>query len=552
MRDRVLSVKDAAEAIDPSVPTDRFADLFVGVSPGTPQAAERLAAGLHTLEMVRTEELRTTGSAAARAEQLALTLHRPDLQMRARLIRADVLRRDGDAAESGRIAQQVNAWATEQGDAYLIARSHLLLAGFFRHVGDLADALTHAVQAVAHTEPDVPARLRARHLQVLAMMLHENGSPEESQRRAEQAHDIAAAAGDHEMVLQILNNMAYSAYENGEEERVQELLAELQAVSARHGLTLGAHILDTVARIELSRGNYAEAEAALHPVLTGDAEYLISEGMMLATALLTAAEAQRLRGDFPAAQATLDRAALLCDARGVVAGRAHVRHAQAQLYAATGRYREAYEEFERFYAAMQSLLSAQREARARAMQAMFENEEARRDSARFRELAERDPLTGLYNRRYIDERLAILIEHAIRAGTPISAALVDLDHFKRVNDTLSHATGDAVLIQIAGLLADAAAGSAVAGRLGGEEFVLVFPDIGAEEAHRRCEQLREAIAAHDWQPITGRMTVTASLGLTTAANGQTSPSALLAAADRNLYAAKRTGRNRVMADPVTP
>ncbi|GAB1640652.1 diguanylate cyclase [Krasilnikovia sp. MM14-A1259] len=541
-----------AEEAGPAVPASRYADLFTGVSPGAPQADERLAAALHALEMVRIEEIRTTGPAAEYAEQLAVTLHRPDLQMRARLIRADVLRRDGDAAESGRIAQQVNAWATEHGDTAVLSRSHVLLAAFFRHVGDQADALSHAVQAVAYTEPDMPERIRARHLQFLAIMLHENGSPQESRRRAEQARDIARAAGDHEMVLQILNNLAYTAYEDGDDERVQALLVEIRSVSARHELTLGAHILDTIARIEMANGRYAEAEAVLRPILQGEAEYLISEGMMLATTLLTAAEAQRLRGDFPAAQATLDRAAQFCDTRGVVAGRAHVRHAQSQLYAATGRFREAYEEFERFYAATQSLQSAQREARARAMQAMFENEEARRDSVRFREMAERDPLTGLYNRRYIDERLAILIEDAARAGTRISAALVDLDHFKRVNDTLSHATGDAVLIQIAGLLADAASGSAVAGRLGGEEFVLVFPDTDTDEANRRCEQLRRAIATHDWEPTTGTLAVTASIGVTTVANGQSSPSALLAAADRNLYVAKRTGRNRVMTDPVTP
>jgi diguanylate cyclase (GGDEF)-like protein len=129
-------------------------------------------------------------------------------------------------------------------------------------------------------------------------------------------------------------------------------------------------------------------------------------------------------------------------------------------------------------------------------------------------------------------------------------ALVDLDHFKRINDTLSHATGDVVLQQVAALLAESVTGPAVAARLGGEEFLLILPDADLGEAVRRCEQLRQAIAVHTWTSVTGDIPVTASIGVTTVADGHSTPSALLAQADRNLYAAKRSGRNRVIADPA--
>ncbi|MEV6596814.1 GGDEF domain-containing protein [Actinoplanes sp. NPDC051346] len=84
----------------------------------------------------------------------------------------------------------------------------------------------------------------------------------------------------------------------------------------------------------------------------------------------------------------------------------------------------------------------------------------------------------------------------------------------------------------------------------GEEFVLVLPGVDADESVRRCERLRRSIAGHAWRPITGDLPVTASIGVTTVADGASTPSALLAAADRNLYAAKRSGRNRVVADPA--
>jgi diguanylate cyclase (GGDEF)-like protein len=165
-------------------------------------------------------------------------------------------------------------------------------------------------------------------------------------------------------------------------------------------------------------------------------------------------------------------------------------------------------------------------------------------------MANRDALTGLHNRRYIDEYLPPLLEQAAEHGAPLSAALVDLDHFKRVNDTLSHAAGDLVLEQVAALLADVAVDSGLVARLGGEEFLLVFPDTEADEAVRRCERLRRAIHEHLWRPVAGNIPVTASIGVTTVPNGRTTASALLAGADRNLYAAKRAGRNRVVADPA--
>ncbi|NJC71650.1 diguanylate cyclase [Planosporangium thailandense] len=536
----------AAAAAGTTTPAADIADLVARLSPRTPQLEARLTAALEAMETIPAERYRTVHAPAERAERLAVEIGRPDLQMRARLVRADVLRRDGDTVEAGRIAKQVNAWAAENDHQYLLARSHRNLAQFFRHVGDLADALAHAVQSVAHTEVSMPARIRAEHLATLAVVLDENGSPDEALRRAREALDIATAADEHEMSMRVLNNLAYTAYESGDREQARELVDQLRAIEARSGVPLDANALDTIARIEMMHGQYAEAEATLRPILDGSAVDLLTEGNALAGCLLTVAEAQRRRGAIDAAWATLDRAVEECEERKLASYRALIREERAELYAATGRFQEAYEEYVRFHVESQALQSARSEARARALQAVFETEEARRESIRFRELAERDALTGLYNRRYVDEHLAALLER----DAPLAAALIDLDYFKRVNDTLSHATGDLVLQQVADLLTEAAADDAVAARLGGEEFLLILPDTDADEAVRRCERLRRVIQGHPWRPITGDLPVTASIGVTAVAGGRCTPSALLAQADRNLYAAKRAGRNRVVADPA--
>ncbi|NJC71651.1 diguanylate cyclase [Planosporangium thailandense] len=501
------------------------------------------------METISADDLRTDAM-PTEVDRLAGELGRSDLQMRARLIRADILLQAGETAESGRLAQQVNAWATEHADARLLAGSHHLLAVFFHQVGDMADALAHADQCVTNSGADMPARVRARHLSMLAISLHGNGSPDEARQRFREALDVATAAGELKLSLQVLNNMAYTEYQAGNATDASALIPEMRAFETRYGVPLRPHYLDTIARIEMMHGRYAEAEATLRPVVNGSTEHLPTKGNPLAECLLTVAEAQRLSGDVDRAQQTLDRAVAVCDEYGLMSSRARVREQQAQLYAATGRYREAYEEYRRFHTEIEALQAAQREARARALQAVFETEEARRASERFRELAQRDALTGLYNRRFVDERLAVLLDGAAASRAPLSAALVDLDHFKRINDTLSHATGDVVLQQVAALLAAAVGGAEVAARLGGEEFLLILPDTDADEAVRRCERLRQAIHAHPWQPVTGEIPVSASIGVTTVVDGRSTPSALLAQADRNLYAAKRAGRNRVVADPA--
>jgi diguanylate cyclase (GGDEF)-like protein len=175
--------------------------------------------------------------------------------------------------------------------------------------------------------------------------------------------------------------------------------------------------------------------------------------------------------------------------------------------------------------------------------------EARQVAARYHEQARRDPLTGLHNRRYVDEQLAPAIARAGQAGTPLAVALVDLDHFKRINDTLSHHVGDQVLAVIAALLSDAQTQLAPAGftaRLGGEEFLLVLPDLGPEATAGGLDALRRTIRSHPWQDLTGELPVTVSVGAADADEGLGTSASLLAEADRRLYTAKRTGRDRVV------
>jgi diguanylate cyclase (GGDEF)-like protein len=170
----------------------------------------------------------------------------------------------------------------------------------------------------------------------------------------------------------------------------------------------------------------------------------------------------------------------------------------------------------------------------------------RRENAEAREQSRRDSLTASYNRRYLDERLvALLADPASRGAAGVCVALVDVDHFKQVNDTYGHMFGDRVLQRVVDVLAAALPAQAFCARYGGEEFALVLPRHELAEAVQVCEAARQRIASHHWRELDGALAVTVSAGVTHCAGPVTDPGGLIGTADSLLYAAKHSGRNAV-------
>jgi len=164
-------------------------------------------------------------------------------------------------------------------------------------------------------------------------------------------------------------------------------------------------------------------------------------------------------------------------------------------------------------------------------------------------LAVTDELTGLYNRRYFERHLSIMLAKAQEQGRDMALMLIDMDYFKSVNDTHGHDTGDAVLREFADRLRRNIRGVDLACRFGGEEFVVLMPDTDYRQAQGVAERVRNAVAEKSFDAGAGQpLTVTVSVGL--ALNEQTTdtPEMLLKRADVALYRAKREGRNRVVYD----
>jgi len=239
---------------------------------------------------------------------------------------------------------------------------------------------------------------------------------------------------------------------------------------------------------------------------------------------------------------------------------AHLHESLAGLLASRGQWRQAYEHLRSALdltrnpevAAVESAESQSPEGLRR------ELERLRRAHAEAREQSLRDSLTASYNRRYLDQRLDDLLASK-PTGTGLAVALVDLDFFKRVNDTHGHQLGDQVLQQVVEILQAGLPEGGFCARYGGEEFVLVMPDIGAAAAVVVCEAARARVEHHPWDQLVPGLQVTVSIGV--AHRDEGSPAGveypggperrisevpeLLMSADQLLYQAKRSGRNAV-------
>jgi two-component system, cell cycle response regulator len=452
----------------------------------------------------------------------------------------------GETEDGARTMREVRQWAQENHRALLQALAHRRLSALFRRVGDPALMLEHAVASVELLGADSDDVVRADHLLGLADALGASGSFDDSINRYHEASRLAQRCGDRYLQIAVLNNLAYTQYEAGQSEQAVATAERLRAEAAADGVPLQTHDADTIARAYTAVGRYDDAAAVIEPFCGAPDNGEDCDGLLMA--LLTLTEVRRLAGDFEAAQVALDRACELVERYRLTGRTIETLRERAELFAARGAYREAFETYREFHRAEVELRARERESRAHTLNAIFEAAEARRSSDYFRELSGRDPLTGMHNRRHMDSRLNQMLDDVRADGAVVTVGLVDLDHFKRINDTQSHAVGDQVLREVAALLQAAVedVDDGLAARMGGEEFLLLLPGLDRRAGLALLERLRNRIADYPWATVQEGVLVTASIGLASAPEDELERGALIAHADRNLYAAKRAGRNRVV------
>lgn len=169
-------------------------------------------------------------------------------------------------------------------------------------------------------------------------------------------------------------------------------------------------------------------------------------------------------------------------------------------------------------------------------------EELRKKNTILESISVKDPLTGVYNRRYMMDLLVHHILLSRKNFQPFCQGIVDIDHFKKINDTLGHLTGDDVLKEIATIIKSTVRSNDLVFRFGGEEFIILFPETSLEHANIVMQRIRTVIESHSFMGVP--WTVTASGGFTTLSDTD-SPDSMLKRSDELLYKAKADGRNRI-------
>ncbi len=469
--------------------------------------------------------------------------------------------------------------ARATGEVGIVARA-LALQGFISvRRGDLRGGITLVVAAADHADRSGDLQAQAEVAALRAVLSFFTGAYVEAVSEARAALRLADRHGDRDLrlfvrreicpvlgnlgaadlrdVLELTltlsegdpreqalshNDIATMLTEQGEIEparrALQQAFAHLEEVPEAHYAMAVLHITSAELRLGADdpRGALIDSRRALE-LLADDSH---PNPYLLGAAIQTEVTGLLALGNLDQAQ-QLGETTLARLGDRVPQTRGRILATLAQALHRAGRFEEAYDTLVR---AAQLEREAFRELADAHAELERRSNEMEGRQAQLRDEAERDWLTGLHNRRFLARQLDEL-NRRVRTG-PVSIAILDIDNFKAINDRFGHAVGDKVLVEVAGLLESQQGPNDILVRSGGEEFITVLPETDEHAAVARSEQVRARILGHDWSHFVSGLAVSVSIGV-----GFTTDSArlrsILEEADDHLYAAKRGGRNRVIA-----
>ena len=440
--------------------------------------------------------------------------------------------------------------------------AHGGLSMVYSDLGDTASSLEHQLEALALQRQQADPVGLGNALTNISVDYRDLGQLDESARCCLEALEIARSVGDVRTETGALANLGLTHLAQGCPEEAGPLFRRLLELARPAGLTQrvmwGLHGL---AETHLACGHPELALPHLYEALkVGQASALRSEEidtwLLLGRSQLEHREHGQGEGNQQAssAVASLQRALHLAQETRNLQAESRVRLALADAHEQAAEPVQALAQLRAYLALRDGRGRALTEQRAQVLAVRFGAEESRRENERLlaharrmEENAHQDALTGLMNRRGLEPQLEAALTRAQTLGTGLCLAVLDLDHFKQVNDRHSHQVGDEVLRAAAGLFLAGCRNSDGVGRYGGEEFVILLPDIALEAATKLLERLRCRVQDHPWDQLHAGLAVTVSIGVAQLSVDTASVAALVAAADACMYAAKRAGRNRVVA-----
>ena len=522
---------------------------------------------------------------ATRAETLAHELDdRASLILALRLLVA-LYSREGQPELAIVVGQEALQWLRDSDDDACRADLLCNIAACFLELGLNEEALSHVSEGMAAARKADDPRLLCQAYNRIGMANGQLGQFDEAKRFFNDALVIARELQNAEELYRTLNNYGVVAALSFDAARERG-----DTACATNSIARALGFAEQALQVARGSGNSYRQATCLSNLgrylgvsgEIGPAFELLDQAYLMATrhghrALAITCDSQRAEilvqagrhhQAIPILLVTLERAESMFSSRLVL----DMRFQLYKAYKARGSMAEALEQHEQYHALVKAQLEHRSDTQSRLLlnrleldQARFGAERAQIEANVQRVRAERmeahkerleqeaielgrnllaDALTGLGNRRQIDRGLPPLLQHAASSGITLSIAVLDIDHFKKVNDRFGHPVGDAVLKALADILRHTMRSGDMMARMGGEEFLIALVDTPSQYARDTCERLRVAVERYAWDDLAVGLQVTVSIGLCTQVTS-VDAGEILTRADAALYKAKRAGRNQV-------
>lgn len=475
------------------------------------------------------------------------------------------------------------AQAIAIGDHRLQGLAHELRGSVHHKLGQVGQALACGVLALELLEKVEDIYQIASVSNLIGICYSRLFEPVKAAVYFERAIALCQKSDAHRHLAQIHNNLAmnYCRAQDADKAEANTTAAErlIKAYEVQHGQPPYAdaygYLYMNLASVYQLRRAWETALAYVEAGITANAPTPTKRASLNLQSSLLRIKGEILlgKGDLAGAESTFLQVLQMVEPRAIQRDMARIHMFLAEIHKQKGDFVQALEHHERYHILDKELFTEQHAQQVAMTQTLLETQAARRETeilahknneleelvvelqtlhSQVKAMSQRDGLTGLYNRRYLDEQLPTLFADAQAAAQPICVMMSDIDNFKMINDSHRHQTGDVVLKQLAVILetlvvevADAASPTPIfAARYGGEEFALIMPNTPIEMGRRIAESFCQRVREHAWAQIAPGLNVTISAGVSD--NRHLShPEDLLRRADDALYAAKHTGKNRV-------